>query len=640
MTIPIAWRPDQEVLKRARLTAFLSQCGEPDYASLHRRSIDDIEWYTEEMLRFLQVAFDPPYTKLLDTSEGIEWPRWCVGGGLNISSACLDGKEPRQPAISWEGEEGGTRSWSYKALQMAVRKCAAGLRDIGVQKGDRVAVHLPMMPETAAVLLALARIGAVAIPLFTGYGHAAIEERVRDVGATVIFTANAFPRRGKSIASKTVVDQVAASYPELRHVVVVPRLDNFEAPMTAGRDLTWDELCSRGTDDSVCPTSTEDPLIIIYSSGTTGRPKGMVHLHGTFPIKGASDMAFGFDVGKNTRICWVTDIGWVMGPWLFYGALMLGGTVVLYDGAPDFPHPARLWAFADRHGVDVLGLSPTLIRALQPHGDEIARRYDLSKLKLFGSTGEPWNTEPWQWLFEVIGKSRVPIINYSGGTEISGGILLNNPLLEMKPCGFSAACLGIAADVVDEHGNSIREGVGELVVRKPWLGMTHGFHNDRERYHDTYWSMFPGTWRHGDFAEIDADGHWFIHGRSDDTIKVAGKRIGPAEIESVLVSHSAVVEAAVIAIPDERTGNAIAAFVVRNGEVEADALKDLVAGELGRPLRPSVVAFVTAIPKTRNGKLMRRLVRAAWLDQPTGDLTAVDNLQALEEIRSVRKTFQ
>ncbi|MFN0107063.1 MAG: AMP-binding protein [Bryobacteraceae bacterium] len=640
MTIPIAWQPDSDAQARARLTEFLRQCGEPDFDSLYRRSIADVEWFTEQLLRFLDVKFDPPYQKLLDVSAGVEWSRWCVGGGLNIGSACLAGRDPAQTAVAWEGEEGTTRAWSYRALHVMVKKCAAGLRDLGVGKGDAVGVHLPMMPETAAVMLALARVGAVAVPLFTGFGPAAIAERLADVGAVCVFTANAFPRRGRVVPSKVTVDAAVARCATVRHVVVVTRMDTPAVPMTDGRDLMWEALCERGSDSHVEPTGAEDPLLIVYTSGTTGRPKGIIHAHCGFPLKAAADMAFGFDVGSRTRIGWVTDIGWMMGPWLIYGSLLLGGTMALFDGSPDHPHPARIWAFADRQDLAVLGLSPTLVRSLESHGEEWAHRHSLESLRFFGSTGEPWNPDPWWWLFDKVGQRKIPIINYSGGTEIAGGILCNNPLQGMKPCGFSAPCLGMAADVVNECGESVRGEVGELIIRQPWLGMARGFHGDPERYLDTYWRTFQGVWRHGDFARVDEDGHWFIEGRSDDTIKVAGKRVGPAEVESVLVGHPLVREAAAVAVPDAVKGSAIAAFVVvRNGaggaEFEAE-LKDRVADELGKPMRPAVVTVVSGIPKTRNGKLMRRLVRAAWLGEPLGDVTALEDPSLLDEIARAR----
>ncbi|HYZ83465.1 MAG TPA: AMP-binding protein, partial [Bryobacteraceae bacterium] len=340
------------------------------------------------------------------------------------------------------------------------------------------------------------------------------------------------------------------------------------------------------------------------------------------------------------RICWVTDIGWMMGPWLIYGALTLGATIALYDGAPDYPKPDRIWQFCATHGVTVLGISPTLVRALAACGDEHAQKHELPSLRILASTGEPWNPEPWWWLFEKVGRRRVPIINYSGGTEISGGILSSNPLLPIKPCKFSAPCPGISADVVDESGNPIRGAVGELVLRTPWIGIARGFWKDPDRYVDTYWSRFPGMWAHGDWARIDADGHWEITGRSDDTIKIAGKRVGPAEVESIFTAHPSVTEAAVIAVPDELKGNAMVAFCVLKHEAfdrpNGDLVRELqehVARELGKPLQPKAVHFVSALPKTRNAKVMRRVIRAAYLNQDPGDVTALENPSALKAIQ-------
>jgi acetyl-CoA synthetase len=352
-------------------------------------------------------------------------------------------------------------------------------------------------------------------------------------------------------------------------------------------------------------------------------------------------MAFGMDVHADDRIYWMTDMGWMMGPWLVFGALLLGATFVIYDGAADHPGPDRVWQLVERHRISSLGLSPTFVRALVPHGDQPFRRHDLSSLRLFGSTGEPWNPQPWMWLFDVVGRRRCPIINYSGGTEVSGGILMGNPILPLKPCAFSAPCPGIAADVFDENGRSIRGRVGELVIKAPWIGMTRGFWNDPERYEQAYWSRWPGIWVHGDWAAVDSDGMWYIFGRSDDTIKVAGKRLGPAEIESVLVEHHAVIEAAAIAVPDPIKGGALVCFcvLVAHGEhpgLEADLIAR-VTTELGKPLAPRAVHFVPDLPKTRNAKVMRRVLRAAYLGENAGDISSLVNPESLEAIRQLRR---
>ena len=388
-------------------------------------------------------------------------------------------------------------------------------------------------------------------------------------------------------------------------------------------------------------TAAEDPLMILYTSGTTGRPKGALHTHCGFPIKAAQDMAHGFDLRAFDTLFWMTDMGWMMGPWEVFGVLLLGATMLLYDGAPDYPDVDRVWSLIERHGVSCLGVAPTFIRVIMAHGAEPVQRHDLHTLRILGSTGEAWNPGPWQWFFETVGGGRLPIINYSGGTEISGGIVMGNLLRPLKPCAFSGPAPGIAADVVDESGQPVRGVVGELVIRQPWIGMTRGFWQDPERYLDTYWSRIPEVWVHGDFAAIDEDGLFYILGRSDDTIKVAGKRVGPAEVESVLVAHEAVTEAAAIGVPDAIKGEAVVAFVVLHsdytpGEALRAELKAWVANELGRALAPKQVHFVDDIPRTRNAKVMRRVIRAAYLGEPPGDLAALVNPDAVEAIRALK----
>ncbi|HWP34894.1 MAG TPA: AMP-binding protein [Thermodesulfobacteriota bacterium] len=616
------------------------------FGELLERSVADVAWFTDAVLRYLGIRFDPPYRAVLDTSAGLPWARWCVGGGLNITASCLD--EPcateagrGRPAVIWEGEEGATRTLSYGELLAEVNRCAAALRALGVRKGDAVGLFMPMVPEIVVALLAVARIGAIVLPLFSGFGPGALAARLADAGARVLVTADALLRRGQAVPVKPVADEAAAQVPTLRHLVVYRRTGH-PVPMTAGRDLFWHELVAAAAGHAEPePTGAEDPLMIIYTSGTTGRPKGALHTHCGFPVKAAQDMAFGMDVHAGDRLYWVTDMGWMMGPWEVFGTLLLGGTMVLYDGAPDFPGPDRLWALVERHRITQLGLSPTLVRALLRHGEEPVRRHDLSSLHLVGSTGEPWNPDPWMWLFRTVGGGRLPIINYSGGTEVSGGIVMGNPLLPLRPCAFSAPCPGMAADVFDEAGRPVRGQVGELVVKAPWIGMTRGFWKDPERYLETYWSRWPGVWAHGDFALIDRDGLWYILGRSDDTIKVAGKRLGPAEVESVLVGHPAVLEAAAIGVPDELKGSEVVCFcVLRPGheptEALREALRDRVAAQLGKPLRPRALWFVRDLPKTRNAKVMRRVIRAAYLGEDPGDISSLENPAAVEEIRRAR----
>jgi len=736
---PIAWTPTPEVIERAQLTRFMKQVGVSTWDELYQFSIRDVEKFTKEVLKFLDIRFDPPYEKLLDTSGGVEFPKWFqrsgdtpvpIGGssaesaserrsdvrgdksvpapaGLNITEMCLDrwqtDEMKDQPAVIWEGEEEYFQDEiSFEKLLYDVDSVANGLRRNGFSKGDAIGIHLPMMIETVIALLAIGRIGAIAVPIFSGYGVEAIASRLKAVGAKSLITCTHFPRRGREFDSLSIANSSVAECPTIVKAYIVSRKAIEDLDFT-GLDERFEDFYALSGEvplpRHIEPTAAEDPLIILYTSGTTGKPKGIAHTHASFPIKAAQDMAFGTDVGKGTRISWYTDIGWMMGPWLIYGALINGATICIYDGAPDYPTPDRMWEFCAKHKVEVLGISPTLVRSLAAHEGNVVRndgtgtpssamsakheqfspeeptiadegvrvpfeRHDLSSLRIFASTGEPWNPAPWWWLFEKVGNSKLPIINYSGGTEISGGILMGNPLLPEKPCSFPAPCPGMDVDIVDDEGISVEPGkVGELVIKQPWIGMARGFWQEKERYLETYWSRFKDIWVHGDFAMRDKDGHWFILGRSDDTLKVAGKRVGPAEVESLLVAHPLVTEAAVIGVPDEVKGTAMVAFVVRSGDAPAPLggssaeldsersgdvredksvlasleaeLKSLVARDMGKPLAPSRIHFVSALPKTRNAKVMRRVIRSAYLGEDPGDLSALENRGAVDEIISI-----
>ena len=500
---------------------------------------------------------------------------------------------------------------------------------------------MPMTPEIVIAVLAIGKIGGIILPLFSGYGAGAIVSRLTDADAKALFAADGAFRRGKAVEIKSVADEAAEQVPTLKHMIVLKRTGQVVG-MKKGRDHWWHELIAPQSDSAETEsTSAEDPLMIIYTSGTTGKPKGALHTHCGFPVKAAQDMAFGTDVHAGDAIYWMTDMGWMMGPWLVFGSLLLGATMFLYDGAPDFPAPDRLWDLVEKHKIVQLGISPTLIRSLIPHGEEHFRKHDLSSLSCFASTGEPWNPDPWRWLFEKVGESRIPIINYSGGTEISGGIVMGNPLMPLKPCAFSAPCPGIAADVFNENGKPIRNAVGELVIKAPWIGMTRGFWKDRQRYLETYWSRWENIWVHGDFAAIDQDGMWYILGRSDDTIKIAGKRLGPAEVESILVRHASVVEAAAIGVPHAVKGSELVLFAVLKAGIPADdalrrELQAMVVAEMGKALAPKSIYFVSDLPKTRNAKVMRRMIRSAYLGQEPGDTSALVNPGVVDEIRQAK----
>ncbi len=638
----IVWRPTEDYVADAHLTQFMRRHGISDFAALIRRANEDVSWFTAAVLDYLDIRFYRPFEQVVDLSAGIELPRWCVGGRMNIVHNCLDKymgtPTERAPAVVWEGEEGACRSLTYGELYRQVNQAANALRSLGLGKGDAIGLFMPMTPEIVVALLAIAKIGGIILPLFSGYGSDAIVKRMADAEGKAMFVADGAYRRGRAVNMKAVADEAATELPTLRHMIVLQRTGE-SVPMQPGRDHWWQELVARQSEIADTEeTEAEDVVMLIYTSGTTGRPKGAVHTHCGFPVKSAQDMAFGTDVHPGQLIYWMTDMGWMMGPWLVFGATILGSSCFLYDGAPDYPAPDRLWALVERHGISCLGISPTLIRSLIAHGEEPVRRHDLSSLRFFASTGEPWNPEPWNWLFWNVGEGKRPIINYSGGTEISGGILMGNPILPLKPCAFSGPCPGIHADVLDENGRSVRQQVGELVIRGPWIGMTRGFWRDRQRYLDTYWSRWPGIWVHGDWAAVDEDDMWYILGRSDDTIKIAGKRLGPAEVESLAVSHPAVLEAAAIGVPHPIKGSELVLFVVlKPGQSANDelrtAIRDRIVHAMGKPLAPKAVLFVGDLPKTRNAKVMRRMVRAAFLGEDLGDTSSLVNPEAVEEIR-------
>jgi acetyl-CoA synthetase len=638
--------------KGTRLARFIERHGYGSLDQLQEDAERDAPLFWDRVVSEVGLEWTTPYTQTLDMSDGIMWPRWFVGGRLDLVDNIVGKHARRHPdkvAVRWEGDAGEERRITYAELAREVDGMAAGLRALGAGEGSRIAIYLPMVPEAAVILLAAAKIGAISVPMFSGYSADSVVQRVQDAAATILVCANGYFRRGKPV--RMLADALAAAdaCESVQHVVVVDRLGN--GPYAGSEHGGHYDLCDYATlaatpaDPSAAESfGASDPLMLVYTSGTTGKPKGVVHTHGGFPLKAAQDMVMAFDLREDDTLMWVTDMGWLMGPWMVFGALLLGATIVLCEGTPDYPDAGRLWRIVQRHGVTHLGLSPTLVRLLMGSRDAVPQIGSIDTVRVFGSTGEAWNETPWLWLFETVGQSRRPIVNYSGGTEIGGGILACFPGLPQTACGFNGPIPGMAADVVDAEGKPVRGSVGELVLRQPWPGMTQGFWNDPERYEDTYWSALPGLWVHGDWASIDSDGYWFVHGRSDDTIKVAGKRLGPTEFESALVSHPLVAEAVAVGVPDAIKGEAVVCFVTlhdkRSGQegwsVWETELSDHVARLLGKPLRPSRIHALTQIPKTRNGKILRRVVRNAYIGRPMGDLSSMENPRSIDEVIGLR----
>ncbi len=645
------WDPSPEQIAAAHVTAFARELGVDGYAGLLAAAARDVPAFHDRLVRRLDLRWDAPWTEIVDLSRGKPFARWFPGASINAAANCLerhiDAGRGSAEALSWEGEDGAVRRFTFAELRDAVARLGAALRASGIGRGDRVGIFMPWIPEAAIGLLAIAYIGAIAVPAFSGYGPDALATRLADAGAKVLLTVDGVNRRGKPVDMKSVADEALRAAPTVTTVFVFERT-GMRVPMQSGRDRSWTAAVEAATPLATYErTGANDRLMLLYTSGSTGKPKGVNHVHGGFPIKNQIDMHLLMDLRAGDRMLWYTDMGWMMGPWLVFGALGIGATIVLYEGTPDYPGPDRLWKVCADHRVTHLGVAPTAIRALMVHGDGPPRAHDLSKLRILGSTGEPWNTEPWKWFLTHVGGGRIPIINYSGGTEVSGGIIGCVPTLPLVPNSFHGPCPGVVADVLDADGKPVRGAVGELVIREPWVGMTQSFwggdpsHDDDPRYLSTYWGRFPDTWLHGDWAVIEREGSdefWFIRGRSDDTINVAGKRVGPAEFESAMVSHPAIKEAAAIAVPDELKGDVVVVLAVardrgrESPEVRSE-LMGVVDRTLGKSLRPKAIVFVDDLPKTRNMKVMRRVARGRYLGlENLGDLSALDNPSALTAI--------
>jgi len=623
------FHPTQEIVDAAHV---------PDYDALRAEAAEDPLAFWEKMAGELE--WYQPWTKVMDDSDA-PFFKWFVGGKTNVVLNALDRHQKNATrnklALIWEGEDGTLRTFSYFALNREVCQFANVLRSMGVNKGDRVTIYMPRIPEQLMAMLACAKIGAVHSVVYGGFSVEALAGRIEDSESRVLLTADGGYLRGKVVPLKEIADEALRRCGTVEHVVVVRRTGE-EVAMETERDYFYDELMTlpiaRGNEMN-CPTeemNAEDPLFMLYTSGTTGKPKAILHTHGGYQVGVATTLKYAFDLKPEDRWWCAADAGWITGhSYIVYGPLILGATSVMYEGAPTYPYPDRWWRVVERYGVTILYTAPTAIRGLMRFGESWVNKRDTSTLRLLGSVGEPINPEAWRWYYEVVGKSKCPIIDTWWQTETGAFMIAPVPSFQLKPGSGTKPFPGIQAEVLDEDGNQVPAGEeGALVITTPWPSMLRGIYKDPERYRAQYWSAYPGKYLTGDSAKVDEDGYFWIIGRTDDVIKVSGYRLGTAEIESALVSHAAVAEAAAIGIPHSVRGNVIHAYVIlREGFEESPELsKELVAyvgREVGPIAKPEQIEFVDSLPKTRSGKIMRRLLKARAQGLPEGDISTLED---------------
>ena len=605
-----------------------------DYESIYKKSLEDPEGFWAE--RASELEWFQKWDKVLDDSNP-PFYKWFVGGKTNIVYNALDRHlktyRKNKLALIWEGEPGDTRTFSYFALNREVCKFANVLRSMGVKKGDIVTIYLPRIPEQVIAMLACAKIGAPHSVVYGGFSVEALASRIEDAKSRLLITSDGGWLRGKIVPLKDIADEAIARQATIESCIVVKRTGQ-NIYMEPGRDYWYHDLISLPISTNQCytePMDAEDPLFILYTSGTTGLPKGILHTHGGYMVFTYTTLKYVFDIKDEDRWWCTADPGWITGhSYIVYAPLLNGATSFMYEGAPNHPYPNRWWRMVENYGITILYTAPTAIRGLMRFGDAWARRHDLSSLRLLGSVGEPINPEAWKWYFTVIGRENCPIMDTWWQTETGGFMITPLPITPLKPGSATRPFFGIDVDVVNEEGHPVPPGEeGYLVIKTPWPGMLRTIFGDPERYVQQYWSKFKGMYQTGDSARKDKDGYIWIIGRMDDVIKVSGYRLGTAEVESALVSHPSVAEAAAIGLPHELKGNAIHAFVILRAGVTgsdklAEELRNHVAHEMGPIAKPEDIQFMDSLPKTRSGKIMRRLLRARALGLPDGDVSTLE----------------
>ena len=634
MSKEIIWQPSKEQIENSKLTKFIQHCKLKNYDELEKKSFSDPGWLWDNVIKFSDLKFYKPYSKILDESKGTPWTRWCIGGKTNIVLNCIDRHKDKEffknTFIFAEREDGKESSITYEEFDKQISKVGNTLKINGFKKGDVIALYMPQFIETYIAYFAILKIGCVVLPLFSGYGSKAVIERLNIAKAKGIFTVEKTFRKAKEIR---MFDQIKN---ELDQVISLEK--TFLLGKEKGKKIfNWENFQNVSDNLKTEETDAEDPAIIHFTSGTTGKPKGCVYTHIGLVAKMSFDEGVLADFKQTDIHLCMADMGWMVGSKSATIASAHGAQMVIAEGVPDFPDEVRFWKLIEKYKVSWTELSPALIRAQMIKDEKLFKDLDLSSLRMICTGGEPWTEKPWKWLFQVIGKSKVPIMNSAGGTEVSGSILhccLHRPF---KVGSFNAPIPGMSADILNLDGQKVSTNeMGELVMRKSSIGLTKSLWNDDKRYIDNYWSVIKNYWVHGDLASRDADGHWYLHGRSDDTIKVSGKRIGPSELESVIVKSGKAKEVAAVGIPDANKGSKIILSIVpaENNDQKESFFEDLVIKDLGKSFKPDKVIFVKDLPKTRNMKIMRRVIKSCLANQDPGDLSTLLNPESVEEIRS------
>ncbi len=634
MSKEIIWQPSKELIENSKLTKFIQHCNLKNYDELEKKSFSDPGWLWDNVIKFSDLKFYKPYSKILDDSKGIPWTRWCIEGKTNIVLNCIDRHKDREffknTFIYAEREDGKESSITYEEFDKQISKIGNTLKINGFKKGDVIALYMPQFIETYIAYFAILKIGCVVLPLFSGYGSKAVIERLNIAKAKGIFTVEKTFRKAKEIR---MFDQIKD---ELDQVISLEKI--YLLGKEKGKKIfNWENFQNVSDNLKTEETDAEDPAIIHFTSGTTGKPKGCVYTHIGLVAKMSFDEGVLADFKQTDIHLCMADMGWMVGSKSATIASAHGAQMVIAEGVPDFPDEVRFWKLIEKYKISWTELSPALIRAQMIKDEKLFKDLDLSSLRMICTGGEPWTEKPWKWLFQVIGKSKVPIMNSAGGTEVSGSILhccLHRPF---KVGSFNAPIPGMSADILNLDGKKVSTNeMGELVMRKSSIGLTKSLWNDDKRYIDNYWSVIKDYWVHGDLASRDADGHWYLHGRSDDTIKVSGKRIGPSELESVIVKSGKAKEVAAVGIPDENKGSKIILSIVpaENNDQKESFFEDLVIKDLGKSFKPDKVIFVKDLPKTRNMKIMRRVIKSCLANQDPGDLSTLLNPESIEEIRS------